>query len=141
MTDSPLCAIVGMGPGIGRGVARRFAKEGFAIGMISRDPEALRRFEAEIPNSRGVVADAGDERALRAALRELGPAAVLVYNASAGHSRPAPPLDAEAAIADFRVNLLGAVAAVQESVSAMRAAGRGTIFITGGGLALKPMAS
>jgi short-subunit dehydrogenase len=130
-----------MGTGIGQGVARRFAKEGFAIGMISRDPEALREFGAGIPKSRGIVADAGDEQALRAALHELGPATVLVYNVSAGHAGPATELSAESSLADFRVNVLGLLAAVQETVPAMRAAGRGTIFITGGGLALKPMAT
>jgi short-subunit dehydrogenase len=141
MNDKPLCTIVGMGPGISFAVARKFAGEGFAIGMISRDEAALRKFETEIADSRGVVADAGDEPSLRAALRQLGQAFVLVYNASSGHPGAATLLTASHAIADFRINVLGVLAAVQETVPAMRLAGNGTILITGGGLALKPMAS
>ena len=141
MKEKPLCTIVGMGRGISYSIARRFAEEGFAIGMVSRDEAGLHEFESEIPGSRGIVADAGEEHSLRAALRQLAPAAVLVYNASSGHAAFATELTAEDAIADFRVNVLGAIAAVQETVPAMREAGKGTILITGGGLALQPMAS
>ena len=134
-----LCTIVGMGRGISHAVARRFGAEGFAIGMISRDDAPLRELEAEIPNSRGISADAGDGHALMWALRELGPADVLVYNASAGRPGPATKLDIDDAMADFRVNVLGILRAVEETVPAMRAAGKGTIIITGGGLALNPV--
>jgi short-subunit dehydrogenase len=136
-----LCTIVGMGRGISNAVARRFAREGFRIGMISRDAGGLREFENEIPGARGIVADAGDEAALRAGVRDLGPARVLVYNASAGHAGPPSQLNTADALADFRVNILGVLAAVQEIAPAMRDAGSGTIFITGGGLALSPMAT
>jgi short-subunit dehydrogenase len=138
MKNEPLCTIVGMGRGISYAVARRFAAEGFAIGMISRDEAILRELENEIPGSRGLVADAGETAALRAAIDELGPTSVLVYNASAGHSGPATALALEDAAADFRVNILGVLAAVQAAVPGMRSAGQGTILITGGGLALKP---
>src|SRR3974390_2436768 len=98
-----LCTIVGMGRGIGYAVAKRFSAGGFSIGMISRDEAILRELDAEIPNSRGIAADAGDLPAFREALRELGPANVLVYNASAGHPGPATTLDTGNAMADFRV--------------------------------------
>jgi NAD(P)-dependent dehydrogenase (short-subunit alcohol dehydrogenase family) len=140
MDTQPLCTIVGMGRGISYSVARRFAAEGFRIGMIARDAALLKEVEAELPQSRGVAADAGDEAALRSALRQLGAPEVLVYNASAGHTATPSELAIEDAVADFRVNALGAVVAVQESVAAMRAAAKGTILLTGGGLALGPMA-
>lgn len=138
---SELCTIVGMGRGISHAVAVRFAREGFRIGMISRDQAALRIFEKQIPGARGIAVDAGDEATLRAAIRDLGPARVLVYNASAGHAGPPSQLSAADALADFRVNIIGALAAVQETLPAMRDAGAGTIFITGGGLALSPIAN
>ncbi len=141
MSEKPLCTIVGMGPGIGRAVAVRFAREGFAIGMISRDADQLREFERELAGARGIAADAGDEAELRSALRNLGPASVLVYNASAGHGAAPTELSSADALADFHVNVVGLLAAVQETVPAMRSAGKGTIFITGGGLALQPMPS
>lgn len=129
-----------MGRGISYAVARRFASEGFAIGMVARDEELLRELERELPGSRGIAADAGDETSLRAAMREFGPVNVLVYNPSSGSGGPATGLRVEDAIADFRVNALGAAVAVQEVVGEMRARGKGTILLTGGGLALKPMA-
>jgi short-subunit dehydrogenase len=141
MNTAPLCTIVGMGRGISYAVAQRFAREGFRIGMISRNDAALREFETQISGARRIVADAADEAALRAAVRDLGPAHVLVYNASAGHAGPPSQLTTRDAVADFRVNIVGVLAAVQETLPAMRNAGAGTIFITGGGLALSPMAN
>lgn len=140
MDTRPLCTIVGMGRGISYSAARRFAAEGFRIGMIARDEDLLAQLEREIPGSQGAAADAGDEARLRAALRRLGAAEVLVYNASASHAAAPSALNVEEAVADFRVNAIGAVVAVQECAPAMRAAGRGTILLTGGGLALGPMA-
>ena len=34
----PTLAIIGAGSGLGAAVARRFAKEGFAVALISRNP-------------------------------------------------------------------------------------------------------
>lgn len=138
---SKTCVVVGVGPGIGRSVARRFATEGFPVVMMARDADAVAKFEREIPNSRGVAVDAADDEALRSAIRSAGPASVLVYNVSAGHPGGACGLPASDAMADFRVNIMGLLAAVQECVPRMREAGRGTILITGGGLALTPMSA
>lgn len=140
MPEKPLCTIVGMGPGIGLSVARRFAAEGFAIGMISRDGEQLREFASALPASKFAVADAGYEPELRQAMRYLGRPSVLVFNASSGFAGVPTALTRANLIGDFVVNIIGALAAVQESVPAMKAAGRGTIIITGGGLALSPSA-
>jgi short-subunit dehydrogenase len=129
-----------MGRGISYSVARNFAGCGFRVGMVSRDAAALKEFEAEIEGSRGIAADAGNEAELRLAMRDFGDAEVLIYNASAGHSGPVAALDLADAVEDFKVNALGAVVAAQEVVPAMRAAGRGTILLTGGGLAIQPMA-
>ena len=40
-----LCTIVGMGPGIGYALARRFGREGLEIGMIARNEEHLQHYE------------------------------------------------------------------------------------------------
>ncbi|XVQ85705.1 SDR family NAD(P)-dependent oxidoreductase [Microbispora siamensis] len=37
----PAAVIIGAGPGIGQAVARRFAREGFAITLIARKREVL----------------------------------------------------------------------------------------------------
>jgi short-subunit dehydrogenase len=144
----PVCIVIGAGPGLGRAVAERFAREGCRIGLIARTAANLDDLAASL-RSREIkcataAADAGDEASLRAAIafivRELGDATVLVYNAvafTAGTPSQVPP---DALIADFRVNVSGAVTAVQAVLPAMKAARSGAILLTGGGLALHPNA-
>lgn len=137
-----VCTIVGMGPGVSLAVAQRFAKEGFAIAMIARNVGKLAGFD--VPGSRTFAADAGEESSLRSALSQIaesmGPTGVLVYNASSLHPGRVSQLRADDMAADFRVNVMGAAIAAQAVLPAMRAAGKGTILLTGGGLALDPAA-
>ena len=85
-------------------------------------------------------ADAADTTALTRAVTASGPVSVLIYNAyraTMGDAGPAS-IDPGELIADFRVNVAGALAAAQAVLPAMRAARAGTILLTGGGLALDP---
>ena len=93
----PMCTIVGMGPGVGFAVARRFGREGFAIAMVARRASELERFAADLEKegiaARGIAANAVDTFALAQAMAEIekqaGSIDVLVYNAAA--VRQAPP--------------------------------------------------
>ena len=85
-----LCVIVGMGEGNGMAIARRFAREGFAIAMVARNQEKMQGSQATL-QTEGItahyfLADAGDDAALTAAFTslqtQLGTPAVLVYNAA-----------------------------------------------------------
>jgi NAD(P)-dependent dehydrogenase (short-subunit alcohol dehydrogenase family) len=132
-----------MGRGVSLGIAKQFAAEGYLIAMVARDAVLLAELEAELGGACGIAADAGDETSLRnafAAIRMLGPVEVLVYNASAGCAGLPSELTPDAAIDEFRVNVLGALVSAQEVIPLMKAAGRGTILFTGGGLALNPSA-
>jgi NAD(P)-dependent dehydrogenase (short-subunit alcohol dehydrogenase family) len=135
-TSAPRCLVVGFGPGIGAAVARRFAAEGFAVVGLARDP--ARHAVLADAGVTLAAADAGDAGALAAAL--AGGADVLVYNAySASIAMPGPSALAPGDLAaDFAVNVTGALAAVQAVLPGMRAAGRGSLLLTGGGLALNP---
>lgn len=90
----------------------------------------------------GVAADAGSEDALRTALSELksllGDPQILIYNAYTAHREAPTKLSPEAAIADFRVNVAGALVAAQVVAPAMVDRGTGVILVTGGGFALQP---
>jgi short-subunit dehydrogenase len=141
-----LCTIVGVGPGIGLAVAERFARAGFRLALVARRQSALDGYAEQLRAAgaevRTFAADAGDPAALGAAMAAiegaLGPSEVLVYNASAGHRGPPSGLDSAALVADFQVSVVGALVAAQAVIPAMRAAGRGSILLTGGGLALNP---
>ena len=134
--QQPRCVVIGFGPGLGAAIARRFAAEGFGVTGLARDPE--RHAGLAGPNINLATADAGDPSSLAAAL--AGGAEVLVYNAyRASIAMPGPSALAPADLAaDLAVNVTGALAAVRAVLPGMRAAGRGSLLLTGGGLALSP---
>lgn len=142
----PVAIIAAVGPSMGLAIARRFAREGFALGLIARDPARLAEHAAELTGIGGPVATAAadlcDLASLKAAFdrlnSELGPAAVLVYNGARWHQVPAMTLDPMVFNADVALSVTGALASAQAVYPAMKAAGAGTILFTGGGLALYP---
>lgn len=144
-----VCAVVGAGPGIGLAVAHRFAKAGYRPVLMARRVEVLDQLAAHLAEAGIEVitmgADAAEPGAMAWAFKkireEIGPVEVLIYNAAA--STPAPPtaLDPEHLVKDFRTGVAGALACVQQVADPMKAAGHGTILLTGGGFALKPMAN
>jgi NAD(P)-dependent dehydrogenase (short-subunit alcohol dehydrogenase family) len=146
MTDRKLCIVAAAGPGMGLAIARRFAREGYDLALIARDAQALQRLEAAIaaPGSdvRGYALDLSDLDALKATFAritaEQGPAEVLVYNGGAWHESAAMRLDPRLFNRDLALCVTGALACAQAVHPAMKAAGRGTILFTGGGLALYP---
>ena len=141
-----VCIIVGFGPGVGFGVAHAFAREGFALALLSRDPGRHEGLLADLHNAgieaTAIAADAGDDVSLAAAIarceREVGPVGVLIYNAVAPTFLQPTALSVEKLIADFRVNVAGALAATLAVLPGMKERGRGTILFTGGGWALQP---
>ncbi|MDX1991324.1 MAG: SDR family NAD(P)-dependent oxidoreductase [bacterium] len=138
-----VCVVVGAGPGIGLAVAKRFAREGYRPVLVARRVSELGNYAAEVgSNAYTVAADAGNPVSLREAFSEIavrvGKPEVLVYNAAAVHDGKPSILEVDSLIADFRVNVGGALVAAQQVIGYMREAKRGTILLTGGGLALNP---
>ncbi len=143
MTDpvgAEVLVVVAAGPGLGRAVALRFAREGAAVGLVARSSDKLGDLVSEVSGAgaRAVAtaaADVGDESALRRALgalrAELGEATALVYNGSAYVEGSVTALPAERLRLALDVGVVGALVAAQEAVPAMRAAGRGTVLLTG----------
>jgi NAD(P)-dependent dehydrogenase (short-subunit alcohol dehydrogenase family) len=132
--------VVAAGPGLGRAVARRFAREGWAVGLVARSTDKLTDLVAEVTAAGASVvgtaaADAGDETALRAAMAalraELGDPTVLVYNGSAYVEGSPTTLPVGRLRLALDVGVVGALVAAQEVAPAMRAAGSGTVLLTG----------
>jgi NAD(P)-dependent dehydrogenase (short-subunit alcohol dehydrogenase family) len=140
MTAPEVLVVVAAGPGLGRSVALRFAREGAAVGLVARSTESAEALAAELraagsPEVAMATGDVGDEAALRAALGELrerlGPATATVYNGSAfvqGSGLTLAPADLRLAV---DVGVTGAMVTAQEVAPTMRAAGRGTLLLTG----------
>jgi short-subunit dehydrogenase len=141
-----LCVIVGMGEGNGMAIARRFAKEGFAIAMLARNEQKLQSYQATLQaegiSSHYFLADAGDEAALITAFtsiqNQLGTPEVLVYNAAVPRMENILQTTYDVLVNDFQANVAGAVVCIQSVLPAMRQQQRGTILLTGGGFSLYP---
>lgn len=132
--------IIGAGPGIGRSVARRFAREGLPIALVARRAATVEAVaEGVAPFGVPVVpltADCADEAALRSALDaasdELGAPDVAVYNAAIIRADTAGQLSTRAHLDAWAVNVLGALTAAAHLAPAMAQRGSGSLIVTGG---------
>ncbi len=137
-----LCTIVGMGPGIGYALARKFGREGFEIGMISRNEDRLQQHELSLwemgISSSYAVADAGNSEQLKIALDKVAKnSQVLIYNAAVVEKSTAQAIDIEKLRYDFEVNVGGALVCAQYVLPSMLDKG-GSILLTGGSFAHAP---
>jgi NADP-dependent 3-hydroxy acid dehydrogenase YdfG len=148
VTQRTSIVIVGAGPNLGAAVARRFGREGFAVGLISRDADKLDAMAADLANdgitTAAAPADIREPAALSAAIAsladQLGPVEVLEYSPLPAREFMKPIL--ETTVDDVRgpleFSVLGAVAAATTVVGPMLDRGAGTILFTTGGAAISP---
>ena len=138
-------AVLGVGPGLGAAVARRFAREGFAVALMARREESVAGVREEIVGAGGtalsVTTDATDAASVAAAFDEvregLGDPEVFVYNAGAFQMGGILELSPEKFDECFKANCAGAFYAAQQVLPAMVEKGRGTVLLTGATAALR----
>ena len=136
---SPICVIVGYGPGVGHGIAQAFAAEGFQLALLSRHPgnhrELLDGLVAEGVAAQAFAADASQPASIQAAIAmvssSLGEPEVLIYNASAFRQGPAGSLTSEEVLSDLNVIVGGALTSANAVIPGMKQRGHGTIMFTG----------
>lgn len=131
----PVCAVVGVGPGNGAALARRFHREGYAVALLARSSEFSATLATELEGSRAYACDVGDEAALErtfaAIAAEMGPVEALLYNAGSGVWGNIEEVSARDFEQSFRINALGAFVAAKQVIPAMKQAGRGNIVFIG----------
>ena len=144
----PVCAIVGAGEGLGRSLAAKFAGEGFDIGLISRSETgsaaALQSATQANPGAkvRFFKGDATQpetvERAAAKIITEMGDVEVLIYNAR-GSFDTREPLEMSYADLEetYRLEVVGALAAVKSVVPGMRERARGSVLFSSATAALR----
>jgi NAD(P)-dependent dehydrogenase (short-subunit alcohol dehydrogenase family) len=133
----PVCIVVGIGPGIGSALARRFAAEGYAVAQLTRNLEHAQPLD----DGRAYACDAADPASIAVAFaavrRDLGDAEVLLWNAGSGVFGTVEAVSLEAFEATWRVNALGAFAAARDVIPAMKERGQGAIVFTGATASVK----
>jgi short-subunit dehydrogenase len=139
--------LVGAGPGLGLAVARRFAAGGYRVTLVARSADRLAELERSLDDTGAEIntieADASVPEDLHARMAELyrdeGAPGVVIYNAVRG----APDRLLSSTVSHlqeaYAVDVIGAVVVAQEAAPAMKAAGSGTMIVTGGGFADHPI--
>jgi NAD(P)-dependent dehydrogenase (short-subunit alcohol dehydrogenase family) len=139
--------VIGAGPGIGASIARTAAGAGARITIVSRTSSTLDPLVAELAGEgydvAPYVADAAYEprftEVLARIVDERGAPTLAVYNAvDPAPKGPATSLEPEFLTVSLETNVTGALVLVQGVLDPMRAAGGGTILLTGGVLAVQP---
>ncbi|MEV4070650.1 SDR family NAD(P)-dependent oxidoreductase [Nonomuraea fuscirosea] len=127
----PGAVIIGAGPGIGRSVARRFAKEGLRVALVSRTGGTL-----GLEGALAYRADSTNEDELRAVLDaaagEFGTPDVVVYNAAIIRRDSPAEASARVQLDAWAVNVVGALVTAAHVAPAMAERGGGTFIVTGG---------
>jgi NAD(P)-dependent dehydrogenase (short-subunit alcohol dehydrogenase family) len=138
-----VAVIVGVGPGLGFALVKRFASAGMAVAMAARDQDRLEQLLAEEPleDTRAYACDATDPAAVdRLFARiddELGAPEVAVFNAGAfqpGGILEITPAEFERC---WRIGCLAGFLVAQAAARRMVERGHGTIIFTGATAALR----
>ena len=119
--------ITGASSGIGRSLARVFARSGAKVGLIARRQVALDEVADEIRDEGGVaavaVADVGDRDQLRRAVADLveviGPVDLMVANAGVGVPTTLEPVNIDVVEETIRVNVLGTIYSIEAVLPSM----------------------
>ncbi|HAA27928.1 MAG TPA: short-chain dehydrogenase [Cyanobacteria bacterium UBA8553] len=139
MTLAKVAVVLGVGPGLGSAIARRFASEGFALGLMARTLEKLTPTQQAIENSGGqalsISVDATDPTSVADAFdqvrSQLGNPEVFIYNAGAFKMGGILEISPQQFEESWKTNCLGAFLGAQQVLPAMVEQGRGTILLTG----------
>ncbi|KAL5992687.1 hypothetical protein ACLOJK_013606 [Asimina triloba] len=137
-----IVAVVGVGPKLGRSIARKFAHEGYTVAILAR---RLSRIADEIAHEEkaqvfAIRIDCSDARSVREAfegVHSLGFVEVLVYNAGGGQPVSwQPPLNfthirLDSFQTSLAVSAVGSFHCAQQVIPGMVERGKGTILFTG----------
>ncbi|MGI4795738.1 MAG: SDR family oxidoreductase [Janthinobacterium lividum] len=139
---SKIVVITGAGAGVGRATVEEFARNGYDVALLARDPDRLEAAAAEIrrygvralPIPTDVANDEAVEAAAHRVEQELGPIDVWVNVAMATVFAPVSKLTAKEFQRGTAVTYLGQVHGTMAALSRMTPRNRGTIVNVGSAL-------
>ena len=139
--SKPVCVVVGVGPGNGAAIARKFSAQGYRVALLARNQAYLRGLTDQIADSQ---AYAYDVTAIETAptvfnqiQADLGAINVLVYNAGSGIFGNIDDATVEGLQGAWQVNTRGLFVATKQVVPQMRAIGGGAIVVIGATASLR----
>jgi NADP-dependent 3-hydroxy acid dehydrogenase YdfG len=145
------CVVVGVGPGGGAAIASRFAEHSHPVALCARNVSRLNEIASRIPGARSYEYDVRDPAAAATAFEkirsDLGPVAVLVYNAGAGAFKNVDDATVDEFQAAWEVNARGLFVAVKQALPDLRSSTNANIVVIGatasirGGASAAPFAS
>ncbi|MDB5405595.1 MAG: short-chain dehydrogenase [Rhodospirillales bacterium] len=134
-TRNGTALVLGVGPGLGAALVRRFRAAGYAVAAASRQRDKVAGIFGDDSGVRAYQCDATDGAAVAALVeaveRELGPLAVAIANSAGWRVDPFLDLSAADFTEIWRQGCLGAFHLGQEAARRMVPRGRGTILFTG----------
>lgn len=130
----PVIVVVAAGPGVSGSVARRFAREGYDVGLLGIDEGQLRALAAELEDAGAdvgrAVVDITDGDATAAAIRRMGEHTgridVLHFNPSAFREKDPLELSVAELLEDVALGVGALLTCVQAARPFMSAGGRVT---------------
>lgn len=144
--------IVGAGPLLGMGLAKKFGREGFSVALVARREEALTQYVGQLQglgiDAAGFAADICDPQQIAAAFKAIrarfGAIDVLEFsptnwNKGGYESTVALATTPDSALADFNLLVRGAIASAREVIPEMIERKQGALFFTTGYSAIKPI--
>lgn len=137
--------LVGIGPGNGISIARRFGREGFEILMVARNEDKLNSYVAELAQAgikaQAYATDIADSESfvqvLERIVSEHPDIEILHYNASSYNPATPSQLELSVLLSDLNINVVGALLSAKAVFPQMKDRGHGTLFFTGGGTAIQ----
>jgi NAD(P)-dependent dehydrogenase (short-subunit alcohol dehydrogenase family) len=131
----PVAVIAGGGPGTGSSLARRFARAGYTIVVLSRHKATLAPLAAELPEVQTFECDVGEKTSVEETFsriqREVGDVEVLLFNAGSGVFADVEDITFDQFEQAWRINAYGALLCARQVMPRMIKKGTGTIIFTG----------
>jgi short-subunit dehydrogenase len=144
--SAKLCAIAGVGSGMGQALARTFAREGYDLALISRSPANMEPYKLQVEEAGRQAtlhqADVTDSEKMKAVFKEIidlvGVPDVVIYNVATMTMEKPSELTAKAIGETLPLNFYGALNTTAAILPEMRKRGSGVLLYTGGGFAIEP---
>lgn len=147
--DKKTIVVVGAGQGLGNHVAKRFGKEGFRVVLMARNEKSLESYRQDFMEE-GIetyvyVVDAEQPDTLTAAFKQeklqFGAPDVFIYNVGITTPDEKGKIDNIELMRHYQVDVASAYHCVCQVADEEFSKKKGTIIVTGGGLALYPNAA